>query len=320
MQFGNTEFYPALLLLPLLFVFVRAATKKQQRSLYSFADETLLPEVQKEYKRSKRARSLRSFWSLVVATLLMAVLLRPQWGFTWKESSKTGIDLVVAVDVSESMLATDVKPNRLVRAQRELIDLLNQVKGDRLGLVAFAGVAFTETPLTLDYGAFRSYISSLNPSLIPIHGTNIESALRESIRTLQKGQGNIATGKVLKNRAQAILLITDGEHFEGDLSGIRKEISELGIQVYIIGVGTEEGAPIPTPKGHKRDKLGNVIISKLQAAAIQQLAVDSGGIYVNSIIFLLLLGLLLLGVLLLRAVLLFLLILLLIFLLLLLFE
>ena len=280
MQFANSHLLPLILAIPLIYLAIRYFVVNNHRKLSEFADENLLEEIVDNYHKQKRSSLRRPFWTVLLCLLLLLGIFRPQMGFTWKESRKLGVDIVVAVDVSESMLANDLKPNRLTHARRELLDLLAQVKGDRLGLVAFAGVAFTETPLTLDYGAFRNFISSLSPGLIPIRGTNIEAAINESIATLQKGDRN---EKKIAGRSKAIILITDGEHFEGELSSIKQKISALDIGLYIIGIGTQEGAPIITPKGHKRDKNGNIIISKLQPAALQQLAIDTGGLYVNSI-------------------------------------
>ena len=177
---------------------------------------------------------------------------------------------MVAVDVSESMMVEDVKPNRLGRAHRKILDLLAEFRGDRVGLVAFAGVAFTETPLTLDYGALRSYVTSLNPSLIPIKGTNIEHAIKESIRTLEKG--GLSAESSLSDRSRAIILITDGEEFDGDLSKVSQLAEEKKIALYIMGVGTVEGGPIPSLKGYKRDNQGIVVISKLRPDELQVLA------------------------------------------------
>ncbi len=279
MQFGNSHFLLLIGLLPLLFFLVSWLQHKRQQQQSTFADTSLLAHLQTNFQQSQKRRHYRAWLSTLVALAAVIAILRPQWGFTWKESSKSGVDIVVAVDVSQSMLAEDIKPNRLVRARREVIDLIEEIKGDRIGLVAFAGVAFTETPLTLDYGAFRNFVSSLEPSLLPIKGSNIEAAILESIRTLQKGQESASASR----RAQAIILITDGESFDGDVVAAGKRAADFGIQIYIVGIGSLQGAPIPSASGYKKDKNGKVIISRLQPTVLEQLAKDTNGVYVQSI-------------------------------------
>ena len=279
MQFGNSQMLVLLVLAPGVFGLLRWLAKRRHQQLSRFTDEALLPYTQETYDDAQPRKRRRAWWSAFVVVTLVFSVLRPQWGFTWKESSKSGVDIVVAVDVSQSMLAEDVKPSRLVRARREVVDLIQEVKGDRVGLVAFAGVAFTETPLTLDYGAFRNFVSALEPGLLPIKGSNIEAAILESIRTLRKGQDSATTN----HRAHAIILITDGESFDGDVIAAGEKASDLGIKIYIVGIGTLQGAPIPSAGGHKKDKNGKVVISRLQPTALEQLAKDTGGVYVKSI-------------------------------------
>ena len=255
--------------------------KRKVRLLESAVDKDLLTLTIASRSLAEKRRKLRLAWYAVVSSLIVLALLRPQWGFIWKESQRKGVDIVVAVDVSDSMLVQDLKPDRLTRARREIIDLLETLRGDRVSLVSFAGTAFIETPLTLDYSAFRLFLSSLKPSLIPVKGTNIESAVTEAIRAFEKGSS--AGKKTSKMRSRALLLITDGEDFAGSMEELGEKAKEHGVQIYIIGVGTTQGGPIPGRNGLKKSKDGKIVISKLNEEALKDLATRTGGVYVTSI-------------------------------------
>ncbi len=281
MQFGNGSYFWLVLILPVLIVLARASIRARTRSLQKFADIELLPKLVGELPDIIRAHIWRAAWITVVSLFLIVSLLRPQWGFTWRESSRAGIDIVIALDVSDSMLAEDVRPSRLVRAKRELVDLLESLQGDRVALITFAGSAYLEVPLTLDYGAFRLFLNAVSPEYLPIKGTNIEIAAEESVKAFRRAEK--ASGGGTAKRGRALLIITDGESFDGDISHARSVAQDNGVQVYVMGIGTSEGAPIPTPKGYRKDKEGHLIISRLQEDVLQDLATHTGGMYVTSI-------------------------------------
>ena len=202
-------------------------------------------------------------------------LIRPKWGFQWEEVNRRGVDIILALDVSESMLAEDVSPNRLERAKREIIDLLNMMQGDRVGLVAFSGTSFLQSPLTLDYGAVRIFLDELDTDLIPVPGTAIGEAIKKSISAFDS-----------KNKkSRVLILITDGEDHHGEPLKMAKMAYEEGIKIYTIGIGKEEGAPIPDRKrgGFKKDSRGNVVTTQLDESTLQKIALDTGGSYVRSI-------------------------------------
>jgi Ca-activated chloride channel family protein len=186
------------------------------------------------------------------------------------------------MDVSESMLAQDLKPSRLQRAKRELSDLLEHLQGDRLALLTFAGTAFIEVPLTNDYGMIHQFINELDPSLIPVPGTNISEALNKSLTALLGDQKQNSPNANLK-RGKGIILITDGEDSNSDLYEIKNTAKKYGVKIYIIGVGTEQGAPIPTRNGYKRDRSENIVVSKLNVSALKSLAQETGGKFVASL-------------------------------------
>ncbi|MCC6933064.1 MAG: VWA domain-containing protein [Deltaproteobacteria bacterium] len=244
----------------------------------TIANESVIEEIYlNKAERSKRAYR-RGVILVGILFLICVAALRPQWGFSWRESKKKGLDIVVAVDVSESMLAQDIPPNRLERTKREVYDLLDILRGDRIGLVAFAGYAFTEVPLTEDYTTFRLFLQMLNKDLIPVAGTNVGSAIEKALQTFT-GSEKMLSAK----RDRAILLITDGEDLEGNWQEAGSKAKEMGVQIYVMGVGTPTGAPIPIEKGYKKDKNGSVVVTKLNEALLKDLANKTGGIYVSSI-------------------------------------
>lgn len=209
-----------------------------------------------------------------LATLALA---RPQWGFEWQTIRTTGADVVIAVDVSQSMLATDIDPSRLERAKREVIDLLGLMRGDRVALVAFAGEAYVQCPLTEDYAAARMFINYLDASLVPVQGTDLGKAIRVATEALVDGGPESSAGR-------AIILITDGEDQEGNAKAAAAEAKAKGIKLFTIGIGSAEGAPIPLASGgFKKDGAGNMVVTKPDERVLQELAVDTGGIFVRSV-------------------------------------
>ena len=211
--------------------------------------------------------------------LVVAALARPQWGFHWEEVKRRGLDIVVAMDTSRSMTATDVAPNRLQQAKWGVHDLLRQLQGDRVGLVPFAGSAVVQCPPTLDYAAFGMLLDDLHCGIIPRGGTAIAQALRLAA---EKGFGEEETGA-----DKAILLITDGEDHEGDPLALLPMLKEKGIRVYGIGIGTPEGELLPGDAadggGYFKDRAGQVVKSSLHEDVLQKLAIGTGGAYVRSV-------------------------------------
>jgi Ca-activated chloride channel family protein len=208
------------------------------------------------------------FWILVA-------LCRPQYGFQWEEVKRKGVDILVAMDVSSSMLAKDVDPNRLERARREVIDLLALLQGDRIGLIAFAGIPYLQCPLTLDYGAMELFMNYLDTDLIPVPGTAIADAIRLATDVFQKRQ----------SKTKALILITDGEDHGGDPVAAAKEAKRSGVKIFTIGIGKEGGAPIPAASGggFRKDQQGNLILTKLDEKTLKEVALETDGAYVRSV-------------------------------------
>ena len=208
--------------------------------------------------------------------LLLVSLAGPRWSFQWREVKTKGVEIMVALDVSRSMLAQDIKPNRLQRARREIIDLINMLQGDKVGLVAFAGVGFVQCPLTVDYNAVRLFLNNLDEDLIPVQGTSLGDAIRLGVESLTSDENSEASGK-------AIILITDGEDQSSQPLKEAEKAKAAGVKVFTIGIGAREGAPIPVKGGgFKKDRSGNVIVSKLDESTLREIASLTGGIYVRS--------------------------------------
>jgi Ca-activated chloride channel family protein len=261
----------ALLLVPLAGLFFAWAFRERERALATFVEAALLPTVVPDLDRQRRRR--RAVLATASLGALAVTLGGPMWGFHWEEVHREGIDLMVALDTSKSMLATDVAPNRLARAKLAVEDLLAQVHGDRVGLVAFAGTAFVQCPLTLDRNAMRESLEAVEVGLIPRGGTNLTTAIDTSLQAFEGHQGS----------HQALVLITDGEDHEGTLAEATTRAAERGVKIFTVGIGTAEGELIPTGTGgFLKDRKGQVVKSRLGEDTLKKLAIDTGGVYLHA--------------------------------------
>lgn len=275
MQFGNLKILISLWLIPALVLFHFWSFRKKDLLLATFCPggsllRRLLSSV------SRRRQIAKAALIITAVGLALIALARPQWGFQWEEVKRKGVEIVVAVDVSQSMLARDVDPNRLERAKREVTDLVRMLQGDKIGLVAFAGSSFIECPLTLDYGAFSIFLDALSSALIPVPGTAVAEALRTSLTAFTKNT----------NISKAVILITDGEDHEGNILQVADEARKEGVKIFTIGIGSTEGAPVPlagTSGGFKKDNEGGLILSRLDQGMLKKIALTTGGRYVHSI-------------------------------------
>ncbi len=271
MRFGALNLIFLFLLLPVLVIFFRWALARRRKAEDLFADHPLWERLLIGVSDAKER--VRPVLILAVTALLLFTLLQPRWGYHWEDVKRRGIDLIVAVDTSRSMLADDVKPNRLGRARRELEDLVQLLKGDRVGLIAFSGSAFTLCPLTLDYGAFRIFVNDLSASTIPRGGTDISGAILKAITAFDTGPG----------KHKALLILSDGEHLEGNFEAAAEEAKKRGIKIFTIGIGSPEGIPIKltTPEGtsYLKDREGNIVVSKLDETFLQKISLTTGGAY-----------------------------------------
>ena len=224
---------------------------------------------------SPKLRNLkRALWLLAIL-LIFTSIARPQMGYEWREVKRKGIDILFAMDVSRSMLAEDLAPNRLERARLGIIDFVSQLEGDRVGLIPFAGSAFALCPLTLDYDAFRESLNALDTDLIPRQGTDLASAIKEAERLFDENANNY----------RILVLLTDGEDLQGSVVDAAKEAHKKGMSIYTIGVGSQEGATIPIRLRNGmmdsvRDENGEVVRTKLDESTLKEIAEVTGGLYV----------------------------------------
>ena len=273
MRFANPHLLWLLLVFPpALAAFFWWSWRERQRLLTQFVEARLLPNLLSGLSPARR--KIRLACVIFAVVLLMVALARPQWGFSWEETKQRGLDIVVAIDTSKSMLAEDITPNRLARAKLAALDLMQQAKSDRLGLVAFAGSAFLQCPLTIDDAAFRQSVEALDVNIIPQGGT----ALAEAINTARKAFKEGDNYKVL-------VLFTDGEdNDEGALEAAQAAAKD-GMRIFTVGIGTAEGEllRLKDAKGRTdyiRDDQGNVVKSHLNESLLQQLAGETeGGFY-----------------------------------------
>ena len=274
MKFGNLNYLFLLWIVPVLVVFYLYAFRKRDKLLQLFCGKELVGELVPDFKRSRRG--IKALLMLLSIIFGIVALTQPQWGFHWEEIKRVGVDIIVAIDVSESMLAEDVKPNRLERAKREIFDLIEMLEGDRVGLIAFAGTSFVQCPLTLDYGACKMFLDYIDTDLIPVPGTALADVIRTATKSFSKRE----------RKSKALILITDGEDHEGEPIDAAKEAKKEGIKIFPIGVGQEGGAPIPLKDGSggfKKDRQGDMIITHLDETTLQKIALETGGSYVRSV-------------------------------------
>jgi Ca-activated chloride channel family protein len=252
------------------------AFRRKQVLLERFVTPELLERIAIGVSRPRQV--FKTLLVLFALLLLVVSLAEFKLGYTWEDVEREGVDVLVALDVSDSMLVEDAEAggglSRLERAKREITDLLQLMSGDRIGLVAFAGTAFTECPLTLDYGAASLFLDNLSTDLIPVKGTSISQAIRTSLKAFEAGS----------HESKAIILITDGEDHSGEALAAAAEAKVQGVRIFAIGIGRDEGSPIPNPSGgYRRDRRGNMILSKLDEPTLQKIALETGGRYVRSV-------------------------------------
>lgn len=274
MSFDNLWALNFLWILPLVVLAVIFGLRKKRLILEKFADSKLLPKLTGEEKKEKIY--LKIFLLILSLSFIIFALAGPRWGSHYQEVTQQGVDVMIAVDVSSSMLAQDVKPNRMENAKREIQDFIKVAQGDRIGLVAFAGAAFVQCPLTLDYAALQMFLSELGPDLIPVAGTDIGAAIDSAVSSFDDQS---STDRV-------ILLITDGEDNEGRGIKAAEKAAEKNVKIFIFGIGDPAGAPVPSTDGSGgflKDSSGRMVLSKLDEAGLNKIATASGGGYVRSV-------------------------------------
>jgi len=273
MNFAKPEYLLALFIIPAVGLLMFWANKKRRQSLGKLGESSLLRKLTTSI--NWRGRRWRNALLLLSLTLFIIALARPQWGSEVREIDQEGLQVMVALDVSQSMLAQDIKPTRLDRAKLEIADLMRQLEGDEVGLVLFSGASFIQVPLTSDYYTALSYLDNANPNVISRPGTVIGDAIRTSAGGFDP---NLSSQKVL-------VVMTDGEDHETDPLAAAKEVAGEDVLIFTIGFGTPEGEPIPVTDengavvDYKRDQNGEVVLSKLDEGTLQSIAQTGNGQY-----------------------------------------
>ena len=261
-----------LITIPVFVVAYIVYTQRKRRQLVEFGDPELMAQLMPD------ASKTRPIWKLsllmVALVFLIIAAARPQFGQKEKTIKRQGIEVMVALDISNSMLAKDVAPNRLDRAKQMLNKIIDNMVDDKVGLVVFAGEAFTQLPITCDYVSAKMFLNTTSPALIQTQGTAIGAALRTAVASF---------GTAESEAGRAIVLITDGENHEDDAVAMAKQAYERGIQVFVIGIGKPEGSPIPKAgtNEYMKDRSGQVVVSKLNEEMCQQIAAAGHGVYVR---------------------------------------
>jgi len=277
-RFERIEYLYLLLLIPVLLVLYVVLTYASKKRFEKFASNELKSFL---FPLESGFRKVLKFgiWIFAFALFIIAIS-GPQVGSKLKEVKKKGREIVIALDISNSMLSEDIQPNRLEMAKQSLNRMLNEMEDDKVALIVFAGDAYTQIPLTNDYGAARLFLSTVTTENVSKQGTAIASAIELASRSFSPESAN--ENQVGKSRA--IIIITDGENHEGDAIAAAKEAAEKGIVIHSIGLGSPEGVPIPVYPGSRefrRDKDGGVVVSKLDETILKQISSITNGYYVR---------------------------------------
>ena len=269
-RFEEPTYLYLLAALPIIAILRWLLERKQQKRLKLFGDPTLLRQLMPDVSRM---RPVVKFWMLLAALALIIVMMaRPQMGTRISHEKRTGIESIIAMDISNSMLAEDVTPSRLDRTKMMVENLVDNFTDDKIGLIVFAGDAFVQLPITSDYVSAKMFLSEIDPSLISTQGTDIATAINMAANSFTQQQG---VGK-------AIIVVTDGEDHEGGALEAAKAAKKKGMRVYVLGVGSDKGAPIPLGNGdYMKDKTGNTVMTKLNEDMCRQIAEAGGGAYIH---------------------------------------
>ena len=271
-RFADPNFLYLLIILPFVVALYLYSNYRRRQNIRKYGDPTLLKHLMPTI--SKYRPDIK-FWLIFAAlTLVILMLARPQFGSKMETVKRSGVEAVIALDISNSMLAEDVTPSRLDKAKKLISRLVDTFNNDKVGLIVFAGDAFTQLPITSDYVSAKMFLETINPSLITTQGTDIGAAIRLAMKsfTPQEGVG------------RAIIVITDGENHEGGAVEAAKEAAEKGMQVFVLGIGSPDGSPIPSERGsndYRRDKDGNVIVTRLNEQMCQEVAKAGNGMYIR---------------------------------------
>lgn len=274
-RFQHTEFLWALLLIPFFILIFSLLIQWRKKSIKKFGENFLMKKLMPDVSTQKPVVKFILF-SIAFVFLIFA-LANPQIGTKLEEVKREGVDLIIALDVSNSMLAEDLSPNRLERAKRAIEQLIDKMKNDRIGIIVFGGQAYTQLPVTTDYAAAKLFLSTISTDLIPTQGTAIGAAISLAMESFD----------FKNNSGKSIVIITDGEDHEGNVFEEIEKAKEKQVIIHTIGMGSSQGAPIPVYRqgrqmGFKKDKDGNTVVTKLNEEMLAQIASSGNGIYVRA--------------------------------------
>jgi Ca-activated chloride channel homolog len=271
-RFEHTEYLMLLLIIPFLGAVFLYQFFKRKSDLRKIGDPQLISTLMPEYSQFRRG--LKAVLVLIALGLIIVAIAGPQFGSKLTKVKHEGIEIIVALDVSNSMMAEDISPNRLERAKQELTKLMDKLQNDRFGLIVFAGDAYTEIPITNDYLSAKMFLAGISTNMVSRQGTNIGSAIKLGIKSFSS----------TSNASKAIIVISDGEDHEGDVEAACKNAVDNGIKIFTIGMGLPQGARIPVKEDSynqdfRRDKEGNFVITQLNEQMLMDIARSGGGNY-----------------------------------------
>ena len=271
-RFANPDFLYLFFLLPVLVAVFLYYNHRRRQNIRKYGDPALLQELMPTV--SKYRPDVKFWLTFAALSLTIFMLARPQFGSKMETVKRSGVEAVIALDISNSMLAEDVTPSRLEKAKKLISRLVDTFNNDKVGMIVFAGEAFTQLPITSDYVSAKMFLESINPSLITTQGTDIGAAIRLAMKSFTPNDGV----------GRAIVVITDGENHEGGAIEAAKEAAEKNMQVFILGIGSPDGSPIPEERGSnhfRKDKDGNVIVTRLNEQMCQEIAKAGNGVYIR---------------------------------------
>ncbi len=273
-RFANPEYLYLLLLLPAIVLLWILNEYRKRRAMLRFGKAEMVKKLIPELSKTRPA--IKFIFQLAFLFLAIIMLARPQFGSKLKEVKRQGVEVIIALDVSNSMLAEDIQPSRLERAKQAISRLVENLDNDKIGLIIFAGNAYTQIPVTTDYISAKMFLSTIGPDMVPQQGTAIGSAIDLGMRSFSPGTG----------RSKALVIITDGENHEDDPVAKAKEAASAGIIIYTIGIGSSEGVPIVITSNGRKDYLkdpdGNTVITKLDENILKEIAMAGNGRYVKA--------------------------------------
>ncbi|MDR0230619.1 MAG: VWA domain-containing protein [Dysgonamonadaceae bacterium] len=271
-RFEHIEYLYLLLIIPLLALLYIYSMRNKKKAIKEFGNMRIVRQLMPDVSLK---RQYLKYWLVSICVVLFIFLIaRPQFGSKLETVKRQGVEVMVCLDVSKSMLSTDISPSRLEKSKQILSKLVDNLRNDKIGLIVFAGDAYVQLPITSDYVSAKMFLTSIDPSMVPVQGTSIGAAIKLATRSFTPNSTN----------EKAIVLITDGENHDDDAIGAVKAAAEKGIITHVLGVGLPAGAPIPIGGNNNflKDKDGNVVITKLNEEMGKQIAAAGGGIYART--------------------------------------